>query len=104
MGLFDSGWYAAKRETSEPAQPQADAVNHPPHYTSHPARCDCGAAIEAIQIIEWLPANVANVVKYCWRQGLKTRPGEWAIDSAIEDMRKAVWYAQREIRRLESMR
>lgn len=104
MGLFDSGWYAAPRVVDEPARRASDAVNHPSHYTSHPARCSCGAAIEAIQVIEWLPANVANVVKYCWRQGLKTRGDQLAIDAAIEDMRKAVWYAEREIQRLESMR
>ena len=86
------------------ADAQSDAVNHPSHYTSLPARCSCGAGIEAIQVIEWLPANLANVVKYCWRQGLKTGAGKTAIDAAVEDLRKAVWYAQREIARLESMR
>jgi hypothetical protein len=83
---------------------KGDPVNHPQHYTSLPARCSCGAGIEAIQVIEWLPANLANVVKYCWRQGLKTGDGKTAIDAAVEDLRKAVWYAQREIARLESMR
>lgn len=85
-------------------QQQSDAVNHPAHYTSLPARCQCGRGIEAIQVIEWLPANLANVVKYCWRQGLKTGDGKSAIDAAVEDLRKAVWYAQREIARLETLR
>jgi hypothetical protein len=35
-------------------------------------------------------------VKYIWRNGLK--PGE----SAIEDLKKAIWYLNREIERIEN--
>jgi hypothetical protein len=86
------------------APKSADAVNHPPHYAALPARCLCGRAIEAIQVVEWLPANLANVVKYCWRQGHKVSDGQAARDAAILDIRKAAWYAAREVTRLESMR
>lgn len=86
------------------APQSADPVNHPPHYAALPARCLCGRAIEAIQVVEWLPANLANVVKYCWRQGFKVSDGQAARDAAILDIRKACWYAAREVTRLESMR
>lgn len=68
-----------------------DAVNHPRHYTSHPSGVEC------IDIIEWMPANVANAMKYCWRAGLK--------DDAptIQDYQKAVWYLNREVKRLEKI-
>jgi hypothetical protein len=93
---------AADRPIAAPAS--SDAVNHPAHYSSLPARCECGRAIEAIQVVEWLPANLANVVKYCWRQGFKVGDGQAMREAALLDVRKAAWYAAREVARLESMR
>ena len=72
---------------------QPDPVNHPPHYTSHPAKCDCGTGIECIQITEHMGFNLGNAVKYVWRADLK--------NNAIEDLKKAVWYIQREIAKRE---
>ncbi len=69
----------------------ADAVNHPDHYTSHPARCECGRGIECIQITEHFGFNVGNVIKYAWRADLK--------GNAVEDLKKAAWYIEREIAR-----
>jgi hypothetical protein len=63
----------------------SDLVNHPPHYTSHPA------GIECIDVIEHYPLNVGNAIKYLWRAGLK--------GDAVEDLRKAAWYVNREIER-----
>jgi hypothetical protein len=69
-----------------------DNVNHPKHYTSSPARCsECGAKIEAIQICEHQNFCIGNAQKYLWRSGLK--------GDAIEDLRKAIWYIEREIKR-----
>lgn len=62
-----------------------DPVNHPPHYTAHPS------GIECIQITEHMSFCLGNAVKYIWRADLK---GE-----AIEDLRKAAWYIEREIER-----
>lgn len=76
---------AAKATPS--AQPAArEAVDHPEHYNSHPA------AVECIDIVEHFPFNVGNAIKYLWRAGLK--------GDALADMRKAAWYAQREVERL----
>lgn len=81
-----------------------DNVDHPPHYTSFPGGClGCGRRIEAIDVIEWLPANLANVVKYVWRHGQKTHGDTDASAAAIEDLEKAVWYLRREISRIERM-
>ena len=67
---------------------QADPVNHPTHYTSHPS------GIECIQVTEHMGFNLGNAIKYLWRADLKA--------DAIEDMKKAVWYIQREIAKRES--
>ena len=61
----------------------SDPVNHPSHYTSHPS------GIECIQITEHMGFNMGNALKYVWRADLK--------NDAIEDMRKAIFYIEREI-------
>ena len=63
------------------------AVNHPPHYTSHPS------GIECIQITRHMGFNLGNAMKYIWRADLK--------NDAIEDLEKAVWYLQDEIKKRE---
>lgn len=70
----------------------ADGVNHPPHYTGHPS------GIECISVTEHMTFCRGNAVKYIWRAGLKNP------DTEIEDLRKAVWYLEREIKRLERSR
>lgn len=62
-----------------------DAVNNPRHYTSHPSRIEC------IQVTEHMSFCVGNAVKYLWRADLK--------NDAIEDLKKARWYIDREIER-----
>lgn len=66
-----------------------DPVNHPSHYTSHPAKCSCGKGIECIQITEHMGFNLGNALKYIWRCDLKL--------DAVEDLKKAKWYIEREI-------
>lgn len=63
-----------------------NVVDHPSHYTSHPS------GIEAITICEQHNFNIDNALKYLWRAGLK--------GDAVEDMKKARWYLDREIERI----
>ena len=63
-----------------------DPVNHPAHYTGHPSGVEC------IDITEHFGFSLGNAMKYIWRAGLKS-------DNAVEDLEKAVWYIQREIKR-----
>jgi hypothetical protein len=70
------------------AQPVNDPVNHPPHYTSDPS------GIECIQITRHRNFNIGNAIKYLWRAGLKE-------DAKVQDLRKAIWYIEDEIKRLE---
>jgi hypothetical protein len=69
-----------------------DPVNHPSHYTSSDAKCqECGHEIECIDITETMGFNLGNAVKYIWRCDLKK--------DAIEDLKKARWYLDREIQK-----
>jgi hypothetical protein len=77
---------------SDANQPPHDTVNHPSHHTR--------GGIESIDYIEAKELNFhrGNAVKYISRAGFKP-VGDKAME--IEDMKKARWYIDREIRRLE---
>ena len=62
---------------------EVDVVNQPKHYTEHPS------GIECIQVTEHMGFNLGNAIKYIWRCDLK--------QDAIEDLKKAKWYIDREI-------
>jgi hypothetical protein len=62
-------------------------VNHPAHYTSHPS------GIEAIEICQYMGFCLGNVMKYIWRADLKL--------NALEDLKKARWYLDKEIYKRE---
>jgi hypothetical protein len=66
-----------------------DVVNHPPHYKT--------GGIETIDYIEakQLGYHLGNVVKYVSRADHKGKQ--------IEDLKKARWYLDREIERLEKL-
>lgn len=65
-----------------------EAVNHPSYYKR--------GGIEAIDVIEaWnLDFCLGNTVKYIARCGRKS-------DKVLEDLKKAAWYLNREIERME---
>jgi len=65
-----------------------DPVNHPPHYLSHPS------GVEVIRITEHMNFCKGNAIKYILRAEHKGRE--------VEDLRKAVWYIEREIARIGS--
>lgn len=71
--------------TDMPTAP--DPVNRPEHYTR--------GGIECIDVIEALGLgyHLGNAMKYLWRAGHKA--------DALEDLKKARWYLDREIERRE---
>jgi Protein of unknwon function (DUF3310) len=70
------------------------AVDHPAHYNALGARClDCKRPIECIDVIEHMPLNLGNSMKYIWRAGLKS--GE----DFDKEINKAIWYLNREMNR-----
>ena len=61
-----------------------DPVNHPSHYTGHPAGIECIDVIEANTFY-----NLAAAMKYIWVSKAND----------IQDLEKAAWYIRREIDR-----
>ena len=66
----------------------SDPINHPDHYTAHPS------GVEVIQITEHMNFCLENVIKYVLRADAKGNP--------LEDLKKAAWYLDREIKRREA--
>lgn len=64
-----------------------DKVNHPKHYNTHPSGVEC------ILIVEHFNFCLGNAIKYIWRANEK--------GNQLEDLKKARWYIDREITRLE---
>jgi hypothetical protein len=95
---YITGWrykyperYAPPTPIAEPTvkpQPE-DPVNLPTHYRSHPSGVEC------IEVTEHMNFCLGNAVKYLWRAGLKSS------DTHLQDLRKARWYLDREITRIE---
>jgi hypothetical protein len=85
-----------------------DMVNHPPHYTSDPSGVEC------ITITRHRNFNIGNAIKCLWRAGLKLEVGvpmsgvpdtlvrKVSIAKQVEDLKKAIFYINDEIGRLES--
>ena len=69
---------------------EEDMVNHPSHYTAYPG-------VEVIELTEHMSFCRGNAVKYIARAGLKSK------DTEMQDLRKALWYIEREIARLEAL-
>jgi len=71
-------------------EPQADPVNHPPHYNAGEIEC-----IDAIRAALGRDGFIAycqgNALKYLWRHEHK---------GGVEDWRKADWYINRAIKEL----
>ena len=73
----------------------SDLVNHPPHYQR--------GVVEAIDFIESVICDAPHMVPaYLQGQALKYLIRMWLKGNALEDARKAEWYLQRLIVKMES--
>jgi len=63
-------------------------VDHPQHYKR-------GNAPECIELVRWMNFNLGSAIKYLYRAGLK------GGNPTVQDLKKALWYIQDEINKLE---
>ena len=68
---------------------KTDNVNHPKHYA------ETVPGIECIQVTRHFNFNRGNAIKYIWRAGYKS--------DEIEDLKKAIWYLNDEINKLQEV-
>jgi hypothetical protein len=94
---YESSWYCHATHV-EPVLDEAevrrfdsahDPVSKPSHYGWHPSGVQCADITGAFSF------NLGNVIKYVWRAGRKDG------NPVLQDLRKAQWYLEREIGRLE---
>jgi hypothetical protein len=85
--MHDKPW-TEPNGTVVDSPPADEMVTHPPHYTWLKEKC----GIEVWDITQWLPGNLANVVKYVLRADLK--------GAQLEDLKKARQYLDHEIARV----
>ena len=76
-------WNPPTPHSGYTAEKYNDPVDHPAHYTSSAAQCECGRRIECIDVVRHMGFNLGNIVKYLWRADLK---------NGLEDLKKAAWY------------
>lgn len=81
-------WQNEPELTPKPPPPHDPAVDHPDHYNAHPSGVEC------ITVVEHMSFLRGNAMKYLWRAGEKGDP--------IVDLKKAMWYIEREIINLET--
>ncbi len=87
LGCLPNGSIISSFGPSPEMMPIPDHVNHPSHYQ--------GNSIEVIDIIEdfQLGFHLGNAIKYILRSDKKGRKEE--------DLRKAIWYLERELTQYE---
>lgn len=81
-------WEGKCRWEEEEIVSKVDPVN-PPHYKCNPS------GVEAIEVTQHMSFCIGNAMKYLWRCGLKR------TEHPVTDLRKAIWYLEKEIGRLE---
>lgn len=74
---------------------KTDNVNHPKHYTNDPSGVEC------IQVTRHRDFNIGNAIKYLWRAGRKDDASLTQVEKTIEDLQKAIFYIQDEIKLLQ---
>ena len=74
-----------------------ERVYHPNYYMDE-------SGVECIDVARHKTFNVGNALKYLWRAGRKHEDGIDDVDKEIEDLKKAVFYLNDEITRLEVMK
>lgn len=71
----------------------SDNINHPKHYLSRDINCTkCGTQVECIDVTSHFGFHLGNVIKYVWRHESK---------NGIEDLKKAQWYLNDYIKRMQ---
>lgn len=97
LGKFNIPQYENNVEQSnESANGKAEQVSHPSHYAWLKDLC----GVEPLDICRHLDFNTGNAIKYLLRKD-KVDGNKTKTEKRIEDLRKAVFYIQDEIKLLE---
>lgn len=70
-----------------------DVVNHPQHYTQGGIECIDALEAATVGLFGIEAVCTANAIKYLWR---------WKHKNGVEDIKKAIWYLNRLLAKLEA--
>lgn len=82
------------KEVEDDSKDNNNRINHPSYYQDP-------SGVECITVARHRDFNIGNALKYLWRAGLKTEAGISNKEKTIEDLNKAIWYINDEIKMLE---
>lgn len=74
-----------------------EKISHPSHYVWLKERC----GVEVIDITRHMGFDLGNAVKYILRAGRKSEEGYTDKQKMVEDLRKAIFYIEDEIKLME---
>lgn len=94
--MFGTRFDMVTEGEGEAANGKAEQVSHPSHYAWLKDLC----GVEPLDICRHLDFNTGNAIKYLLRKD-KVDGGKTKTEKRIEDLRKAVFYIQDEIKSLE---
>lgn len=77
---------------------KTEKVNHPNHYTWFKEK----TGVEVIDIIRLFDYNKGAALGYILRSGHKEEAGYTMREKEIEDLQKAIWQLQDEIKMLQA--
>lgn len=96
MDIVDLAMYSVFSEFKELPINKTEQVSHPSHYAWLKDLC----GVEPLDICRHLDFNTGNAIKYLLRKD-KVDGNKTKTEKRIEDLRKAVFYIQDEIKLLE---
>lgn len=92
---YDVSRYRVKPEEQvNMKEEKTDRVNHPSYYQDP-------SGVECITVTRHRDFNIGNAIKYLWRAGLKEEEGLSNKEKQIEDLQKAIFYINDEIKLLK---
>lgn len=96
VDIVDLAMYSVFSEFKELPINKTEQVSHPSHYAWLKDLC----GVEPLDICRHLDFNTGNAIKYLLRKD-KVDGNKTKVEKRIEDLRKAVFYIQDEIKLLE---
>lgn len=87
----------SKEDECDRIKQDAEQVNHPSHYSWLKDLC----GVEPIDICRYFGFSIGNALKYLMRKD-KVDGDKTKTEKRVEDLRKAVFYIEDEIKRLEN--
>lgn len=87
-----------KRDGYRKREKDISVVGNPDSYSQHPSGVEC------IEITEYMDFCLGNAMKYIWRVDAELQEDtSTVVRKNLDDLKKAIWYIENEIRVLKKV-